>query len=361
MTTVASEHPFQVTNLTPENRFQPQFPDSAGVISWVHIGDLHLIHADEQSHDDLVQIVDEVNRAFAESISFVYLPGDLAENADPAAYALVRAQLDRLRAPWCAIPGDLDLQRNRPEQSLTNFQQAISQQTDFAFTVGAVRFIAITAFAASNPPLFSITTEQREALTFQCKTATDNGLALVLLMHCYPSELHDGGPELRKIIRQFNVKLIDMGHTHDNEIANDGHTLYATTRSIGQNDKGSVGYSIVNIDGGVVSWRFVELGQLPIVVITSPSDDRLLTQSSPTSSGSFRIRAKFFGPADPVRAYAHLDGIDYSMDRIEGSQVFETIVSHPPTDSNALIVSIQDASGAIASDEINILGTNEKL
>ena len=95
-----------------------------------------------------------------------------------------------------------------------------------------------------------------------------------------------------------------MGHTHYNEIANDGRTLYSATRSTGQIEEGPVGYSVTNIDGKVISWRFVELGKLPVVVITSPSDERLLTGSSGNARGKLKVRAKFWGKAEAVHATA---------------------------------------------------------
>jgi hypothetical protein len=63
--------------LAPKRPFEPKSPDAAGVVSWVHFGDLHMTKAGEQNHLDLAEIVDEVNRAFADSVSFVFLPGDV--------------------------------------------------------------------------------------------------------------------------------------------------------------------------------------------------------------------------------------------------------------------------------------------
>jgi Icc protein len=65
--------------LASKRPFQPKSPDAAGVISWVHSGDLHMTKAGEQNHLDLAEIVNEVNRAFADSVSFVFLPGDMAD------------------------------------------------------------------------------------------------------------------------------------------------------------------------------------------------------------------------------------------------------------------------------------------
>ena len=55
--------------LESKRPFQPQSPDASGVISWVHLGDLHMTKAGEQNHLDLAEIVNEVNRAFAGSVS----------------------------------------------------------------------------------------------------------------------------------------------------------------------------------------------------------------------------------------------------------------------------------------------------
>jgi Icc protein len=103
--------------------FQPRSPDAAGVISWVHLGDLHMTKAGEQNHLDLAEIVNEVNRAFTRSISFVFLPGDVADDGSRAAYSMVRGELDR------------------------------SERTHYAFTVDSVRFVAMNAFDA-GPRIF---------------------------------------------------------------------------------------------------------------------------------------------------------------------------------------------------------------
>jgi 3',5'-cyclic-AMP phosphodiesterase len=67
-----------------------------------------------------------------------------------------------------------------------------------------------------------------------------------------------------------------MGHTHYNEIANDGRTLYAATRSTGQIEEGPVGFSLTNLDRTVVSWKFNPMGNWPFAMITSPADERMI-------------------------------------------------------------------------------------
>jgi 3',5'-cyclic-AMP phosphodiesterase len=104
-----------------------------------------------------------------------------------------------------------------------------------------------------------------------------------------------------------------------------------------------------------VSWRFVELGKLPVVVITSPSDERLLTKSSQTPEGSLTVRAKFWSEAKAVRATAHLDGHDIPMKRLENSQVWEAHLASPHDGVYSLGVSVVDARGTIATDEIRLV------
>ena len=98
-----------MNTLASKRPFQPNSPDAAGVVSWVHFGDLHMTKAGERNHLDLAEIVNEVNRAFADSVSFGFLPGDVADDGSRAAYAVVRGELDRLKVPWCAIIGDHDV------------------------------------------------------------------------------------------------------------------------------------------------------------------------------------------------------------------------------------------------------------
>jgi Icc protein len=331
--------------------FQPKSADAAGVVSWVHLGDLHMTQAGEQNHLDLTRIVDELNTVFSGSTSFVYLPGDVADQGNRAAYAVVRGELDRLNLPWCAIVGDHDVH----ERSFTNFLEAMADRTYYAFTVGSIRFVAMNAFDVPHPGSFAVGEDQLAWVKRELHTATDAGLAKVLLLHCYPSDLKIGGGALMELVHNFDVRLIDMGHTHYNEIANDGRTLYSATRSTGQIEEGPVGYSITNIDGDAVSWRFVELGTLPVVVITSPSDERLLTGLSLTLPGSLKVRAKFWGESQAIRLKARIDGHDVAMDRVAESAVWEANLPAANDGAHKLVVEAEDKQGRIATDAIRLV------
>ena len=339
-----------MNTLASKRPFQPNSPDAAGVVSWVHFGDLHMTKAGEQNHLDLAEIVNEVNRAFANSVGFVFLPGDVADDGSRAAYAVVRGELDRLTVPWCAIIGDHDVH----EKSFVNFKEAMSEETHYAFTVGDTRFLAMNAFDVPEPPSFTVLEEQLRWAEEELQLATNNGQTKVLLLHCYPSDLKVGREEVTRLVREYEVSFIDMGHTHYNEIANDGRTLYAATRSTGQIEEGPVGYSVTSIDGDVVSWRFIELGKLPVAVITSPSDERLLTKSSEIQQEILKVRAKFWGEAEALEATADLDGQTHTMTRVGDSHVWEADLPTPSEGTHPLKVSFKDPHGKVASDEIRL-------
>ena len=86
-----------------------RMPDSTGIVSWVHFGDLHMTTRAEENYRDFCSLIDEINDVMADSLSFGYLPGDNADHGERAEYALVREGLDRLNLPWFAIVGDHDV------------------------------------------------------------------------------------------------------------------------------------------------------------------------------------------------------------------------------------------------------------
>ena len=345
-----------MTDTTPRRPFQPGFPDAAGVISWVHIGDLHMTAAGEQNHLDLVAIVEEINRAFADSIAFVYLPGDIADHGSIAEYDVVRSVLEPLQVPWCSIVGDHDVH----EESFTNYLNFSQQQTHYSFAIGAVRFIALNAFDTPHPASFCLLPKQLDWLQQQIEEVIAQGSSAVLFLHCYPTDLKQGSERLRSLVESPSVRLIDMGHTHYNELANDGKTLYTATRSTGQVEEGPVGFSITNIDGAVISWKFIETGKLPIVMITSPADARLITDASlngQIASGSVRVRAKVWSASTIQSVTARLGDLAMTLSQVPQSNVWEgELAAGDLTDGTYVLnVSVQDADGNTAEDTIQMV------
>ena len=129
-------------------------------------------------------------------------------------------------------------------------------------------------------------------------------------MHTYPSELGDSAMKVRALMQKHRVLMVDMARTQYNEIANDGRTIYAATRSTGPIEEGPAGFSIANLDDGVVSWKFKPLGDWPFVMITSPADRAFIVDPMQTDQlvrGMVEVRAKAWNARGVVSANCRVD------------------------------------------------------
>ena len=331
----------------------PNSPDSAGVISWVHFGDLHMESVDGQNYQDLFALVLKVNQHFAQSASFAFFPGDNADEGSAAQYEVVRSVLDRLQLPWRAIVGDHDVH----EKSFSNFVRYMSPAMHYSFQVGSVCFIALNAFSTPDPKSFDISDDQLDWLEEQLEAMPETAHA-VLLLHCYPTDLKQGGERLRELIKGPRVLLIDMGHTHYNEVANDGATLYTATRSTGQIEEGPVGFSVTNIDGAAVSWAFLPLAEPSLVMITSPADERFVTlfaRDEGYSHSPRSVRAKFWGDLEGVTLRGAIARKEFPMQRVAYSQVWQASLPTLLEDGwHDLVVTAHTRNGREGEDRIGI-------
>jgi Icc protein len=300
----------------------PKFTDGTGIVSWIHFGDLHMTTRQEQNGRDFLSLIEEVNGGMADSLNFAYLPGDNAEHGKREEYEVVRESLDRLRVPWFAIVGDHDVH----SRSHANFLQYPMPMAFYSFQVGRCRFLALDCFAADDPKAFDLSAEQLGWLRSELALARAANKICVLLLHCYPSELGDSSAALRHLIHNHDVLLVDMGHTHYNEVAQDGRTQYPATRSTGQIEKGSVGLSVTNIDEGIVSWKFKPLGEWPFVMITSPADERLRTHHQAklsTSPERMKILVKAWSDQKLTGGFASMRDQTVPLVAVSGSSIWE--------------------------------------
>ncbi|MBW4039060.1 MAG: metallophosphoesterase [Acidobacteria bacterium] len=330
--------------------------DAAGVVSWVHIGDLHTTDADGQNLLDLRVIVDEVNGAFKGASSFVYLPGDIANEGSAEEYAMVREALDELKVPWFTVIGDHDVH----ERSFANYLASMSSSKHYGFVVGTVRFLALNAFDEPDPGCFCVMDAQMEWVRREIADAKTRMESVVILMHCYPSDLKRGGQRLRELMGQGDVRVVDMGHTHYNEVANDGRVIYTATRSTGQIEEGSVGFSVTNIDNGCVSWKFFELDALPAVMITTPVDEHFVTESTLETleaSQSVVVRVKIWDRDEVCQVTAVWGGQEMGMAQVQGSNVWqaEIDVEGMAEGTYTLSVSAATRDGRSGSDRIRFV------
>ncbi len=296
-----------MSNASPaEMSVNRRLPQEATILSWVHFGDLHLTGEEQTNYRDLVGLIDEVNRQFAHNLQFTFLPGDNVDHANESEYALARKAVDSLTVPLFAIAGDHDFDSG----TLEFFRKYLSPQPHYAFVLGDYRLIFLNAMESTRPEVFRISDVQLGFLEEELKRAKRDAQRAILFVHCYPSDFHQGGDELSQLIRRYRVLLVEMGHTHYNEVANDGHTIYTATRSTGQIEEGPVGFSVTNLDDGVVSWKFHELGAGTFAMITSPADAAFIIDPDSQQQvlrTTTMIHAKCWGAPKIASAVAHFD------------------------------------------------------
>lgn len=282
-----------------------------GVFAFAHIGDLHLERPGDPNALDLQAILAEVAGLHRHGLlDFAYLPGDLAEDGWAAQYRiLIKALAAHPKLPIRLIAGDHDRQYGRmtdfdalfarvagspqggghwprPRYRPRRPSRARFPQYYYAETIGGVRCLFLDMISAGYGRKgfgldFRLGPRQLAWLRRALVKAERKGLPCAVFTHTYPDDLQvpEEKAELAGLIRGHGVRLVEMGHTHYNELAHDGCTLYASARSVGQNEDGSVGYAVAAIDHGVTSWRFKALDRaLPFVMITSPADRRLATE-----------------------------------------------------------------------------------
>jgi 3',5'-cyclic-AMP phosphodiesterase len=341
---------------TPIERRAPKLSDQSHIVSWVHFGDLHMTTGQEQNYRDFVSLIEEVNRVMGDSLNFAYLPGDNADHGKIDEYELVRQGLDQLNLPWFAIVGDHDVHL----KSHDNFNRFMMPEAFYRFDLGLYSFLALNAFASNDPRVFDISQEQLHWLGQELEAINASQKRGVLFVHCYPSELGEFSSPLRDLIKKYDVRLVDMGHTHYNEIANDGDTLYTATRSTGQIEEGAVGFSITNLDHEVVSWRFKPLGEWPFVMITSPGDERLLKDQEVaprTVVKEMPVRVKAWSDRRVLRGYAEIGDQRADLEQIEKSAVWQATVQTDrlPDGISHLTVHFKDEDEKSAHDTVRLV------
>lgn len=276
--------------------------NTPGPLLFAHLGDLHITKASSQNYLDFLSILVQLETECCQYTDFLVLPGDNADDGLPEQYALVATALKLVSNPVYIITGDHDMASG----SLDAFySMPVARTLPLSVVVRGVQclFLDMSGSGAGGPD-FRFGEGQFTWLTDQLSQATGQGETVVLFTHTYPADCADSR-EMRlfnQLIASHQILLVDIGHTHYNELANDGHTIFAATRSTGQIDEGPVGYSLVSVDEGTVSWRFKALHEaFPFVLITSPADYRLWREDDqPRIGRTVVVRAIVMGKY-PVR------------------------------------------------------------
>lgn len=342
-------------------------PGGNAPLVWLHVGDLHVTEPELDNHRALQRIVADIDDRLADQVDFVFLPGDNADQGTPAQYRLVREAIDRLRVPVRIIPGDHDFEPG----ALDAYHAVLGAEPLPAAHVvaGTLCLFLDIVSAGGGGPDFRVGDTQFAWLERQLRAADRAARPVALFMHSYPADLGPDADRMMALLADSQVRVIDMGHTHYNELANDGRVIYAATRSTGQIEEGAAGYALMALDGDAVSWRFKPLESAwPLVMITAPADRRLATARSAVAPGPATIRARVLGapaiagvtcriddaPAVPMRDQAGLWSLDWTAAAGAHRIVVRAITHSGDSDSDAIDIVV----GAAASPAMPSLGSD---
>ncbi len=289
----------------------------AGCLTWIHFGDLHVDEADGyEGLSRFRELATIAQHHFGGSgpdatggkVDFAFLPGDNANHGTDAQYAGIANAMRGLTLPWHVLAGDHDFEPG----DLTAMCAITSQLAPYAVTLNGYRCLFLDIVSAGKGgPDFRIAPDQRSWIERELSAATAADLRSVVFMHAYPGDLRDDPDGIAGLFAAHRVAFVDTGHTHYNELLNDGRVVYGATRSTGQIEEGAPGFSIVTLDDGVPSWRFQAIeDSWPLVQITSPADRRLLTDPDRVDhvpTDTVVVRAKVFGHPAPATPSARLD------------------------------------------------------
>lgn len=328
----------------------------AGCLSWIHFGDLHVDEADGFEGLSRFETLARIAQTqIGGAVDFAFLPGDNANHGTVAQYEGIRTAMTVLDRPWHVLAGDHDFEPG----DLVAMRAITTKDAPYSERIGDYRCLFLDIVSAGHGgPDFRIDPAQRRWIERTLSAADVAGERAVVFMHAYPGDLRDDPDGIAALFATHHVAFVDTGHTHYNELLNDGRVIYGATRSTGQTEEGAPGFSVVTLDDGVPSWCFQPFDAAwPLVQITSPADRRLITDPANTlhvPQGGFVVRAKVFGATESASAYLN-DGDEIAMARVAGEPaLWSATITDVPDGLHRLVV----RSGG-SEDVIDVLVRSE--
>jgi Icc-related predicted phosphoesterase len=194
--------------------------DSAGTLSFAHIGDLHITDARQQNFRDFLSILAQIETEAAQQLDFAVLPGDSADNGRPEQYALIATALRMMTMPVQAIPGDHDMEQG----GLENFYAGLrvpKLPTHLRLKGHRCLFLDFCG-AGEGGPDFRLGEDQLRWLGEQLVETDRANETALLFMHSYPADLRLDGEtpadhrlargSSQRVDREFEVRARVFGH-----------------------------------------------------------------------------------------------------------------------------------------------------
>jgi 3',5'-cyclic-AMP phosphodiesterase len=326
------------------------------MLSWMHFGDLHAAGDDRyESLERLRSMVRLVNRHLSDRVDFVPIPGDSANKGTPEQFHRIFDEVSALKLPRHAIPGD----RESEPGSLDAFNAFANAPLPMSRVLNGHRCIFLDVVSDGlGGADFRLLDPHRQWLERELASSAQDPEPPVAFMHACPGDVADG-QALAGAFARANVVMVDTGHTHYNELLNDGFVIYAATRSTGQieEDNGRPGFSVAAVNGAVVSWKLHPFDAAwPFVMITRASDSRR-QRSRSTQDGSDKQCIRVLVSDDGiVSVTGNLDGIPIGFSPGGGEAGIRqaTLRAATASDRMPLTVTARTADGRSAEGSVSL-------
>jgi len=288
-------------------------------VVFVWPGDLHLEATDRPNYQTALWMADEVNELIRPD--FVQFAGDNVQHARENEWELFKNVTSKLKMPFHALVGDHDAHHDPGCHSY----QAQLGATYKAFTVGGYRFICLNT--NQYRPL-GLSDEQVIWFRYEVDAALARDERVIVFQHNYPFQVWEdyAGPgieEWREVMQTRPITAHFSGHTHYDQMANDGRNVYVATRSIGDPEGGPAGYAIVHLDEEDIALTYrtsEERG--PVALITHPRRVILATKPAHIVTGPAECRARGWSATPITSAQARIDEGDWGEMRKTGEMTW---------------------------------------
>ncbi|MFL6216840.1 MAG: metallophosphoesterase family protein [Blastocatellia bacterium] len=273
-------------------------------VVFVWPGDLHLEFTDRPNYQTALWMVDEVNELVQPD--FVQFAGDNVQHARENEWSLFKNVTDKLKMPFHALVGDHDAHH---DPGCYSYQSHVGA-TYHAFTVGGYRFICLNT--NQYKPL-GMSEEQVIWFRYEVDAALARNERAIVFQHNYPFQVWEdfAGPGMeawREVMQTRPITALFSGHTHYDQVANDGRNVYVATRSIGDPEGGAAGYAIIHLDGDdlAMTYRTIE-DSGPVVLITHPRRIILATRAAHIVTGPTDCQVRGWSAVPITSARARID------------------------------------------------------
>ncbi len=234
-------------------------PASAQTFKFALLTDIH-ISPTTTSLEDLQASIDNINGQ--DDIDFVLVTGDISENGDYQALLTAKNELDKLKVPYYAIPGNHETKWS--ESGVTDFGKLFGSDR-FYFEYAGFAFIGFN----TGPIIRMMDGHVAKQDLIWIKEQLDThaaGKPIIVATH-YP--VLDGDVdnwyELTDLLRQYPVKAIVGGHYHRNQLVDyDGIPAFINRSNLrGKEANGGFSIYTVNQDSIVVAEQIVGKELIP--------------------------------------------------------------------------------------------------